>query len=166
MRKYVLIAAFLTMTALHAQKGPKHHEKETNISTLVDQSEYYNLSPEQREKLIARKKRIGREYAAIGRDHSLSGDEKGAKKRELSKQIQADIREILTEEQYSEWSTSKSKHHKHPIEKEDIEHKIEHLEREYEKDYKRIEHQYRNDKSALKREKNIENPFIKRSAKS
>lgn len=154
MKKHVLLAAFLATTAIQAQQVQQNQQENTNISALVNQSESYGLSPAQREKLIARKKTIGREYAAIGRDRSLSGYEKGVKKRALSLQIQEDIRAILNEEQYGKWSENQKRYYRYDARNEEIENQIDRLEREYEQDIKAIESQYRNDKYTLKREKN------------
>lgn len=169
MKKYVLFAAFLMVTAINAQEVHKNQQNGTDLSELVNRGDYYGLSLEQKNKLIARKKTIGREYAAIGRDRSLSGYEKGVKKRELSQQIQADIRAILNEDQYSKWSKynenqykGKAYAYKNKGSKEDIERRIDLLESEYEQDIKKIEREYRNDKYALKREKNNRKALYKK----
>lgn len=154
MKKGVLLAAFFATMAIQAQQVQQNQPENADISTLVNQSESYGLSPAQREKLIARKKTIGKEYAAIGRDRSLSGYEKGVKKRALSQQIQEDIRAILNEEQYGQWSTYQRKYHQYDTRNEEIENQIDRLEQDYEQDIKAIEYQYRNDKYTLKKEKN------------
>ncbi|MGG5507085.1 MULTISPECIES: hypothetical protein [unclassified Myroides] len=158
MKKFVLLVAFMASTAIQAQQGRENKQENKDISILVNQSESYGLSPAQREKLIARKKTIGREYAEIGRDRSLSGYEKGVKKRALSLQIQEDIRAILNEEQYGQWSSYQQKKDyyatRYTQQNEELEYEIDRLERAYEQDIKALEQQYRNDKYTLKREKN------------
>ena len=154
MKKYVVGLAFLMVTTLYAQQGQRNQQNSVDISELVDRSETYGISLEQKEKLIARKRTIGREYAAINRDRSLSGYEKGLKKRKLSEQIRSDIRSILNDDQYQKWEYYQAKHDSHEVKKDALEEKIDRLEKEYEQDIKQIERQYKNDKYTLKREKN------------
>lgn len=156
MKKYVFVAVLFAVTLGYSQNKQenKKGEEAYDVSELVTKSDYYGLSITQREKLIARKKTIGREYAAIGRDRNLSGYEKGVKKRELSLRIQEDIRAILNEEQYDKWSNYTTYQHKNKSINEEIELQLERLEKEYEQDIKRIERQYKNDKYTLKNEKN------------
>lgn len=68
----------------------------------------YNISPSQRQQIIQIKKGIGRRYAAIGKDRSLSGYEKGQKKRELSRQIRREIYDVLNSDQRTNWDKSHS----------------------------------------------------------
>ena len=167
MKKYILVAALCFVTVMHGQHVTEEHTNNGDISELIDQGENYGLSAQQREKLIERKKRIGREYAAIGRDRSLTGYEKGIKKRELSMQIERDIRAILYEEQYIQWSNYnrtkyKGQYREFDYTNDDIKSKIDSLEEEYERDIKQLEQKYRSDKYQLKREKNNRKALYKR----
>lgn len=154
MKKYVFSVAFLMVTAIHAQQVQKNQQNNVDILELVDRSNSYGISLEQKERLIARKRTIGREYAAINRDRSLSGYERSIKKRELSQKIQSDIRAILNEDQYGKWEKHYSNYDANSATKEALELQIDRLEKEYEQDIKQIEQRYRNDKYTLKHEKN------------
>lgn len=159
MKKYIVLVACLLVTTIQAQHVNEPNQNNNDISDLLDRGEEYRLSAKQKEQLVARKKKIGREYAAIGKDRSLSGYEKGMKKRALSQEIEDDIRAILYEEQYLKWSNYnqqkyKGDYYEYDALHDEIEAKIDRLEKEYEQDIKRIEQTYSRDKNALKREKN------------
>lgn len=62
-----------------------------------------NLSTEQINKIKKLKREAGLEFAAIGKDRSLLGYEKGQRKRERAQKLRADIEEVLTKEQRSNW---------------------------------------------------------------
>ncbi|MHC5309521.1 hypothetical protein ACYSNM_05515 [Myroides sp. LJL116] len=174
MKKYVfIIALFAGLSAMAQSKD--YQENPVEIDELVEKSAYYGLSDQQREKLIQRKRSIGREYAAIGKDRSLSGYEKGVRKRELSIQIDKDIRLILGDTQYNNWRGKSKGYHKDYYEdrrdyyedrkdryKDRIEDEIDRLEDQYERDIDRIERKYKYDKSAMKREKEVRKAIYKR----
>lgn len=167
MKKYVfIIALFAGLSGLAQSKD--YQQDPIEIDELVEKSAYYGLSDQQREKLIQRKRSIGKEYAAIGRDRSLSGYEKGVRKRELSIQIDKDIRLILGDTQYNNYKGKFKGYHKDYYEdrkdyhKDRIEDEIDRLEDQYERDIQRIERKYKYDKSALKREKEVRKAIFKR----
>lgn len=156
MKKILTLAAIFAVTTLWAQRITVSYD--IDLSELVDRSTYYELSREQREKIIYRKKHIGNEFETIGRDPRLSSKEKGIRKRELSNKIHLEIRAILSENQYSKWNSanknkSSYKGKKHQV-NERIEKQLDRLEQQYEADIKKIERKFKHDKHALKREKN------------
>ena len=155
MKKYLCIAAILIGFTASAQHG-KHHKDSnygTDISIIIDHSDHYGLSKKQREELILRKKTIGREFAAIGKDRSLSGLEKGLKKRELALSIQNDIQRILNKDQYSKWQNQYAHKYEREANKENIERRLDLLEDVYEQDIKRIESKRYKNKDQMKQEK-------------
>lgn len=156
MKRILLLGALLMCLQTNAQSSKKENvsDYEKSSSELLDRSEYYGLSPDQKNKIIERKKTIGWEYAAIGRDRSLNGREKGQKKRALSESFRNDINAILNESQITKWNSQSTYKYHQNIAKEKIEYKLEVLELEYDKDIKLIEHQYKKDSYTQKIKKN------------
>ncbi|MGL5275806.1 hypothetical protein SAMN04488018_110109 [Myroides marinus] len=157
MKRVLLLGTLLfTMHNIYAQSPKKNVESnyEKSSSELLNRSEYYELTADQRNRIIERKRSIGREFAAIGRDHSLTGREKGQKKRQLSMSFRNDIYAILNESQKVKWDKESYNKYQVSTAKAEIEYKLELLEIEYEKDIKNIETKYRNNDSKRKLEKN------------
>ncbi|AJA69080.1 hypothetical protein HX045_14625 [Myroides odoratimimus] len=156
MRRVLVLGALLVFTSIYAQspKNSKQTDYEVSASELLDKGEYYKLTESQRTKIIERKRTIGREFEAIGRDRSLSGREKGLKKRELARSFRQDIYIILNDSQKVKWD--KASHHKYQNKsyKNDIEHQLDMLEIEYERDIKNIEIIYKDNDSKRKIAKN------------
>lgn len=69
----------------------------------IETSRDLQLSAEQIAKIKKIKREAGPQFAAIGKDRSLSGYEKGVKKRELGLKIKKDINNVLTESQRGTW---------------------------------------------------------------
>lgn len=118
------------------------HARETNTINNphfyysgVENSNSLKLTTEQRNRIIKIKKEAGPKFAAIGRDHSLSGYEKGQKKKALSLQIKKDIQNVLSEDQSIKWGNYRKDLPIDYLEKEAkieaIENKIDSLEAEY-----------------------------------
>lgn len=118
------------------------HAQETNTTNNphfyysgVENSNSLKLTTEQRNRIIKIKKEAGPKFAAIGRDHSLSGYEKGQKKKALSLQIKKDIQNVLSEDQSIKWGNYRKDLPIDYLEKEAkieaIENKIDSLEAEY-----------------------------------
>ncbi|MHC5201352.1 hypothetical protein [Myroides sp. LJL119] len=163
MKKLLFILALFMGLSSYAQQQDSYGHYQGDLSELLEASDYYQITPEQRAKIIARKKSIGREMAAIGKDRSLSGYQKGQKKRELSIQIKKDIQIILSQGQYNKWNNHwnsgkyghKGDHWKYDKDytNDAIDRQIDLLEDQYERDIEWVEKRYKNDKYALKSEK-------------
>ncbi|WP_010253812.1 hypothetical protein [Myroides injenensis] len=155
MKRVLLLGALLFCMGINAQnhKNSPENDYDRSATELLSKSDYYGLTFEQRKKIINRKKTIGREFAAIGRDRSLSGWEKGEKKRELAQSFRNDIYAILDSNQKKKWDSYAEYKFEVNNKKNDIEYKLDVLELEYEKDIKTIERQYRNDEYTMKLKK-------------
>lgn len=74
----------------------------------IEYNNGYGITPDQRNRIISIKKNAGYRFAAIGKDRSLSGREKGERKRALSIQIRREINDILNENQRRDWDSRTS----------------------------------------------------------
>ena len=96
MKTFILSIAFLGICfATQAQKDNQYEglELDKNLNLTKEQvSEIKNLN-----------QGIGKQFAAIGQDRSLSGKEKGEKKRELALKHKQDIMAVLTPDQIVIW---------------------------------------------------------------
>ena len=70
-----------------------------NIYNGIESHKSLNLSAEQVAKIKKLNQEISPKYAQIGKDRSLSGYEKGQKKRELALKHKAELQKILTTDQ-------------------------------------------------------------------
>lgn len=100
--KKILIALFITAFAV-SMNAQDRDDKDYYYYNGIENNKLYNITPAQKQQIIQIKKGIGRRYAEIGRDRSLSGYQKGQKKRELSLQIRKEIYEILNSDQRINW---------------------------------------------------------------
>lgn len=142
----LLLISIVSLTASAQHSSDKDYYYYDGIENHKDMG----ISAEQRRKIIEIKKGIGRRYAAIGRDRSLMGYEKGQKKRELSVQIRKEIYDVLNSNQRTDWDKSRSnssesftefnkRHDKIEDNIDAIEDRIDDLEDEYEKRIKAVE---------------------------
>ena len=157
MKKFLIFGFTLCTISSFAQHRP-NDGKDKNVDVLIEKSDYYGISDGQRNKIIALKKQASNDYQRIRRDRSLSGYEKGRKKREVSYNLQRDIDKILNDSQRYKWSNT----HKEDYYKDRIDNRLDHLEDEYERDIKRIENKYSYDKKLMKRKKEIRKQEYKR----
>lgn len=139
-----------------------------NSITTSKQIKKGELSPDQVARLKTLKREIGPKFQAIGRDRSLSGYEKGQRKRALAEQYRSEIRKIVGEGynyDYSNdpyWGSDSSRPFDYREYKEDriedvvdkIERRIDRLENKYEKDIKAIEKNDYMSKAEKKTQKN------------
>lgn len=134
------------------------------------------LTSEQIAKIKKLKKEVGPKFEAIGRDRSLSGYQKGQRKRELALKHKQEIENVLTQKQISVWESKHGKYTSLDDIKDKIsdsyDSKLDRLEKQYKKDKDLIEdndrlsksekksrkealkEKYKADKDRLKKEKN------------
>lgn len=102
-----------------------------------------NLTKEQIAKIKKLNSEIGPKFAEIGKDSSLSGREKGQKKRALALKHKADIQSILTANQIALWEKKYGKMSDDKGIKDNMtdnyDTRLKALERKYEKDKEAIE---------------------------
>ena len=135
MKKTLLLLLIgISTTLIHAQETNTTNNSHFYYSG-VENNNSLKLTAEQRNRIIKIKKEAGSRFAAIGRDYSLSGYEKGKKKKELSLQIKKDIHKVLSERQSNIWDTYRKSLPIDYLEKEvkveAIENKLDALEAEY-----------------------------------
>jgi len=139
-----LMALVLNLTA-QCQKEREKIDVEINASDLLNRSAYYKVSAAQRELILKRKKTIGREFSAISKNNSLTGEQKEQKKRELAKIFKKDIEGILNEEQREKWNSYLDAIPIREQQKKNIESQLEALEDKYDRDIERIKKEYQHD---------------------
>lgn len=132
-----------------------------------------HLSSDQIARIKKLKREKGPKFAAIGRDRSLSGYEKGQRKRELAMKFRAEIHSILNENQsdmwekrYGKWSPGYSM--KDAI-SDDFDDALDALERRYEREEDLIEnnrHLSKEERKARKKELKAHYKAEKESLKS
>lgn len=105
--KKILIVLFMAAFCISVGAQDRN-DKDFYYYDGIENNNSYNITPQQRQQIIQIKKGIGRRYAAIGRDRSLSGYEKGQKKRELSLQIRKEIYDVLNSDQRKNWDKNHS----------------------------------------------------------
>lgn len=104
-------------------------------------SKNQSLTPEQAAKIRELNQGVGLKYKEIGQDRTLTGREKGMKKRELSLKHKQEIMDILNEEQVKEWNESYNKNGrgiKNSL-TDKLDDELDVLEEKYEKEKKAIE---------------------------
>lgn len=167
MRTFILSILFLG-ACIGAQAQAKDNPYEG-----LELSKNLNLTPEQVSKIKELNQGIGLKFKAIGQDRTISGREKGVKKRELALKHKQDIMNVLNEEQLKKWEESydkKGEGIKNSL-TDTLDDKLDALEKKYEKDKKAIENNsklskyekdskknelkaaYKKDKERLKKEK-------------
>lgn len=100
MRKLLFILIVCTsFTNLHAQSKKDNYD----IYKGIENSSDIALKRDQVAKIKKIKREYGQKFAAIGKDRSLTGYEKGQKKRALSKELNSEIRKILSKDQIYKW---------------------------------------------------------------
>lgn len=142
----------------------------------VESSKDLSVSSDQRRRIIAIKKTIGRRHAEIGKS-GLRGYEKGEAHRKLNMQIRSEINDILNEGQRASWSQRKDQSYDsfNDIERkiDVLEDEIDDLEDYYDKKIDRLEddnslskadRKYK--KKQLKAERDAKKDELKRQIKS
>lgn len=167
MKKYLVILGVIFSLSCQGQSKnyTKHHKDD--MYDFLDQRDYYGITLEQKRQIIAKKKSLGRQMAEISNDRSLSGYEKGQKKRQLSLDIQNDIRDILNQGQINvQFWDDQSSNENWNVEHKDrfndeLEQAIDLLEDQYERDIEYLERRYPYDKQFLKQEKQYRKAIYK-----
>lgn len=155
--KKILIFSFSLLTiSSFAQNGPNNNFG--NVEVLIERPDYYDISANQKNKIIALKRQASKDFERIGRDRSLSGYEKGRRKRQVSINLQTDINKILNQSQRNKWSKSDVSDYY----KDRIDDRLDRLEDQYERDIDRIENKYSYDKNLMKRKKDARKAQYKR----
>lgn len=95
--KKIFLTLAICVFALTTQAQDKSNNSlpYQNIESVTD----LNLTTDQVAKLKKLNNEIGPQFEAIGRDRSLTGQEKGRRKRELAIKHKADIQNVLTDNQ-------------------------------------------------------------------
>lgn len=149
MKKLLVLGSILFALSASAQEGKKVEKTElgSNVSELLNKSDYYGLSVEQLEKIKLRKESIGKEFREISTNQSLSGKDKAMKKKALSESFKKDINSILSDDQRTLWTTEEMNKKINKSAKKGIEYKLELLELEYESNLKNLERNHKADKN-------------------
>ncbi|WP_165045405.1 hypothetical protein [Dysgonomonas sp. ZJ709] len=161
MKKTLLLLVITVFTlSVYAQSAA-----ETNYYNGIESKKDLNLSADQVAKIKKLNREVGPKFAEIGKDRSLSGYEKGQKKRALSLQHKAEIQKILTENQIAVWESKYGKMHNGQGIKDsmtdNIDAKLDALERKYKADEDAIE----NNKSLSKEERKARKNNLKAAYK-
>ncbi|TDS51434.1 hypothetical protein [Myroides indicus] len=155
MRRLLLIGGILFTLNVNAQQENTKDKAELGgrgISELLEKKDYYGLSEEQVEKIKQTKERLAKEFRAIGQDNSLSGKEKGLKKKTLAQNFKNDINKILSQEQQTLWMSEQMNRKINKSAQKGIDYKLELLELEHESNLKYLEKNSK-DKETLKSKK-------------
>lgn len=104
MKRTILLSLFSVFTLLISAQSADH-----DYYKGLEHCSDLNLSADQVAKIRQLKREVGPKFAAIGKDRTLSGYEKGQKKRELALQHKAEIRKILTQDQINTWEAKHGK---------------------------------------------------------
>lgn len=100
--KKILIAFLTTIISISAY-SQNYKDNDYYYYDGVEKYQGFTITREQKNKIIAIKKSIGKRHAAIGRDSSLRGQAKGEAHRKLNQQIRKEIHDILDSSQRTEW---------------------------------------------------------------
>lgn len=123
----------------------------------IETSRDIQLSSEQIAKIKKIKRDAGAQFQAIGRDRSLSGQEKGSRKRELAAQLRKDINNVLTDSQRAAWETKHGNLNSNETIldaiSDDYDRKLDALEKRYDRDKDAIDDNDRLNKSEKKAQK-------------
>ena len=134
MKKFILSITFLGLCIFAQAQTDNQYEG-------LELSKKLNLTQEQTAKIKELNKGIGRQFATIGKDRSLSGQEKGQKKRELALKHKQNILNVLTPEQHALWENQydrKNEGIKNSL-TDNLDDKLDILKDKYEKNKKAIE---------------------------
>jgi len=100
--KKVLLILFVSILALSSHAQSAQNE---NYYKGIESYRDLQLSTEQIAKIKKLKREAGPKFQAIGRDRTLTGYEKGQKKRQLAQELRQKIESVLTKNQISKWET-------------------------------------------------------------
>lgn len=177
MKKIILTTTYFLLVSFTACGQNKSKDNESFNSSKIENFEELNLSDYQKQQIKKINQEIGPKFEQIGRDNSLSGYEKGNKKRELAKEHKTQIFNVLTSTQKKIWIDKYGNNRKsikdnitdhiddqlnilekkYKADKEEIE-KDNSLTKEEKKQKKnQLEDKFKNDKEQLKFEKNSKN---------
>lgn len=97
------ISLFTLSFSACAQQNGTEKESTAIYTDSLKHDQALGLTAQQEEKISAINKSVGAKFEAIGRNSSLSGYQKGQKKRELALQHKKEIFSVLTAEQQKIW---------------------------------------------------------------
>ena len=97
------IALFTLSFSACAQQNGAKNESTAIYTDSLEHDQELERTPQQEEKINAINKSTTSKFEAIGRNSSLSGYQKGQKKRELALQHKKEIFNVLTAEQQKNW---------------------------------------------------------------
>ena len=135
MKKTLLLLLIGMFTFSVYAQNPEENLYYENIELSKD----LGLTVEQVAKIKKLKKEIGPQFAAIGKDRSLSGYEKGQKKRALALKHRDEIKSILTKAQIDKWEQKYGNSKGKNIISETYDISLDNLEDRFEADKKAIE---------------------------
>lgn len=156
----LLLVSILTMSVYSQSYDSDVESYYKGIESYQD----LHLTQEQIAKIKKLKREKGPKFAAIGKDRSLSGYEKGQRKRELAYKYRAEMQSILNASQVNIWEKRYGKLTPEQSMKDaisdDYEIRLDALERKYEADKETIEQNRQLDKSERKiKEKELKNAY-------
>lgn len=162
MKKILIILFVNTFTLfIHAQSAQNE-----NYYKGIESYRNLQLTSEQIAKIKELRRTASYEFAAIGKDQSLSGREKGLKKRERALILKQDIENVLTKEQITNWESKHVKYTSLNDIKDEIsnnyESKLDALEEKYDAEISMIE----NNRSLSKEERKSQKALLKQKYKT
>lgn len=102
MKQVFLIMTFV-IAALTVNAQDADYYKDYHYYDGIEYNNTYGITADQRSRIAEIKRNAGYRFAEIGRDRTISGREKGERKRALSLQIRKEISDILDENQKQSW---------------------------------------------------------------
>jgi len=154
----LLLVSILTMSAYSQNSDIESYYK--GIESYQD----LHLSSDQIAKIKKLKREKGPQFAAIGKDRSLSGYEKGERKRALAQKYRAEMQSILNTGQVNTWEKRYGKltpdYSMKDAISDDFDNALDALERKYEADKKAIENnRYLSKEERKAQEKALKNAY-------
>ncbi|MDR2955021.1 MAG: hypothetical protein LBV43_08065 [Prevotella sp.] len=109
MKKILLTLLVCTLTVgAYAQSNQKQQDE--SYYKGIESYQDLHLTADQIAKIKKLKREVGPKFAAIDRDRSLTGYEKGQKKRELAQKHRQEIENVLNQDQISLWEKKYGKY--------------------------------------------------------
>jgi len=161
--KKVLLILLVSILALSSHAQSAQNE---NYYKGIESYRDLQLTSEQIAKIKKLKREAGPKFQAIGRDRTLTGYEKGQKKRQLAQELRQEIEGVLTKNQISQWESKHGKYTSLNDVKNNIsdsyDQKIDALEDKYDAEISAIE----NNSSLSKSEKKAQKETLKQRYKA
>lgn len=155
MKKILLTLLVSTFTLISFAQSTQDENYYKGIESYRD----LQLTSEQIAKIKKIKREAGPRFQAIVRDRTLTGYEKGQKKRQLSLEIRQEIENVLTKGQVSKWEHKNGKYTSYNNLRNDIsdsyDRKLDALESKYDAEKSVIEHNSSLSKDQKKAQKEV-----------